>query len=340
MTSTDKGKILLAHGGGGVMMQELIQDVILRHLKNPTLAALEDAALLASRPTRIAFTTDAFVVKPLFFRGGDIGRLAVCGTVNDLACAGAMPIGLSMAMILEEGLPLETLDRVLASVAAAAKEANVCVVAGDTKVVERGAADGLYVTTSGVGAVPDEAVLSPMNVRPGDAVIVTGPLGDHGIAIISERNGLEFETPVLSDVAPLSGLVGELLAAGPADIHCMRDPTRGGAAAVLNEIASAAQVSIEIEEDRVPVRPEVLGACDMLGFDPLYVPCEGRLVIFCADEAAESMVRRIEAHPYGAGAARIGTVTREKAGRVVLRTRLGGTRIVAMPYGEQLPRIC
>ena len=340
MTQKNDERILLAHGGGGVLMQKLIHDVILRHLNNPTLASLEDAALLAAQRTRLAFTTDAFVVKPLFFRGGDIGRLAVCGTVNDLACAGALPLGLSLAMIIEEGLPLATLDRVLASVAAAAEEANVYVITGDTKVVEHGAADGLYLITTGVGAVPDEAVLSPMNVRPGDALLVTGPLGDHGIAIISERNGLEFETPVESDVAPLAGLAAHVLLPAPENIHCMRDPTRGGAAAVLNEVAAGAHVCIEIQEASLPVRPEVRGACDMLGFDPLYVPCEGRLLIFCSGDAAESLVQHLQKHPLGRETAQIGTVQREQAGKVILHTHIGGTRIVTTPYGEQLPRIC
>ena len=340
MTPGEEKRVLLAHGGGGVMMRELIGEVVLRHLGNPTLSRLEDAALLAPQSARLAFTTDAFVVKPLFFRGGDVGRLAVCGTVNDLACVGAAPIALSLAMVIEEGLPLATLERVFASVAATAKEADVQVVAGDTKVVERGAADGLYLVTAGVGAVPDGVALSPANVRPGDAVLVTGSLGDHGIAIISERNGLEFETPVESDVAPLAGLAAHLLAVSPGDVHCMRDPTRGGTAAVLNEIAEAAGVEIEIEEASLPIGREVAGACDMLGLDPLYVPNEGRFVIFCAEKAAGAIERRMREHPLGAGTVRIGTVGRGRPGRVTLRTRIGGTRIVAMPYGEQLPRIC
>lgn len=340
MTPEEKERILLAHGGGGEMMRELIEEVVLRKLGNPTLNRLEDAALLSCPGSRLAFTTDAFVVKPLFFRGGDIGRLAVCGTVNDLAAMGARPVALSLSMIIEEGLPLADLERVLESVAASAKEAGVDVVTGDTKVVERGAADGLYLVTSGIGTVPEGVVLSPINVRPDDAVLVTGPLGDHGIAIVSERNGLEFETPVESDVAPLADLSAHALALGPDLIHCMRDPTRGGTAAVLNEIASAAGVGIEIEEDALPVRPAVAGACDMLGFDPLYVPNEGRLVIFCAGDAADSLVRHLRRRPLAAEAVRIGTVRRESPGRVVLRTRIGGSRIVAMPYGEQLPRIC
>jgi hydrogenase expression/formation protein HypE len=324
---TDEPRILLAHGGGGVMMQELIGGLILRHLGNPTLNRLEDAAVLAPCGSRLAFTTDAFVVKPLFFRGGDIGRLAVCGTVNDLAAVGAKPLALSLALVIEEGLEISVLDRVLQSVAATAAEARVAVVTGDTKVVERGAADGLFLITAGIGAVYDGVNLSPAEVRPGDAVIATGTLGDHGIAIISQRSGIEFETPVQSDAAPLAGLVAHLFEEnesplyhqgaktprtandrlttehteesvhesfrvfrvfrGPEAglIHCMRDPTRGGTAAVLNEIAAAAKVEIEIAESLLPIRPEVAGACDLLGFDPLYVPNEGRLIIFCAAPA-------------------------------------------------------
>ncbi|MGD1001570.1 MAG: hydrogenase expression/formation protein HypE [Candidatus Brocadiia bacterium] len=354
----DEPRIMLAHGGGGVMMQELIGGLILRHLGNPTLNRLEDAAVLAPCSSRLAFTTDAFVVKPIFFRGGDIGRLAVCGAVNDLAAVGAEPLALSLSLVIEEGLPISVLDRVLQSVAATAAEARVQVVTGDTKVVERGAADGLFLITAGLGAVCDGVHLSPAEVRPGDAVIATGTLGDHGIAIISQRSGLEFESPVQSDVAPLGGLVEHLFAprspvrtphsALRTAVHCMRDPTRGGTAAVLNEIAAAAKVEIEIEESLLPVRPEVAGACDMLGFDPLYVPNEGRLIIFCAEDAAASLVERLRSHPLAAGAVRIGSVKKgaracpehSRRGRVVLRTRVGGTRIVAAPYGEQLPRIC
>lgn len=336
----DEPRILLAHGGGGIMMRDLIAGVVMRHLGNPTLARLEDAAVLAPVGTRLALTTDAFVVKPLFFRGGDIGRLAICGTVNDLAAMGARPLAVSLAMIIEEGLPLAALDRVLASAGATAREAGVEVVTGDTKVVERGAADGLFLITAGLGAVPEEARLSPANVRPGDVVLASGTLGDHGIAIVSERGGLEFETPVRSDVAPLAGLAAEVLAAGGDRVHCMRDPTRGGAAAVLNEIADAARVEIEVEESALPVRPEVAGACDMLGFDPLYVPNEGRLIVFCQATVADEVLRRLRRHPQGADAARLGLVRAGQAGRVLLRTRIGGARIVAAPYGEQLPRIC
>jgi hydrogenase expression/formation protein HypE len=351
---------MLAHGGGGVMMHELIGGLILRHLGNPTLDRLEDAAVLAPCGARLAFTTDAFVVKPLFFRGGDIGRLAVSGTVNDLAAVGAKPLALSLSLVIEEGLPISVLDRVLKSVAATAAEAGVEVVTGDTKVVERGAADGLFLITAGIGAVYDGAGrLSPAEVRPGDAVLATGTLGDHGIAIISQRSGIEFESPVQSDAAPLAGLLAHLFGTddrqGAAQerrlgdseigrnfqIHCMRDPTRGGTAAVLNEIAAAAKVEIELEEKLLPVRPEVAGACDMLGFDPLYVPNEGRLIIFCAEEAAGALIARLRGHPLGTDAARIGSVKKTAAsGRVLLRTRVGGTRILAMPYGEQLPRIC
>ena len=340
MSREEAQRIMLAHGGGGTLMQQLIRDTILSRLGNPTLDRLEDAAVLAPPRSRLAFTTDAFVVNPLFFQGGDVGRLAVCGTVNDLAAMGGQPLALSLAMVAEEGLLLSTLERVLDSVAQAAREAEVHIVTGDTKVVERGAADGLFLVTAGVGAVPEGVALSPKNVKPGDAVIVTGPLGDHGVAIISEREGMKFETPVESDVAPLAGIAALALECGTDRVHCMRDPTRGGAAAVLNEIAAAADVEIEVTEEHVPVRPEVAAACDMLGFDPLYVPCEGRLIIFCAQDAADRLVQRLKGHPLGAGAKRMGKVIGKGSARVTLRTGIGGTRILSMPYGEQLPRIC
>jgi len=330
----------LAHGGGGVVMRELIRKIIVRHLGNPILERLEDAAVLADAGSRLAFTTDAFVVKPLFFRGGDAGRLAVCGTVNDLAAMGARPLALSLAMVLEEGLELETLERVVGSAASAAREAGVHVVTGDTKVVERGAADGLFLVTSGIGAIPEGVDVSPRRVRPGDAVLVTGPLGDHGIAIVSEREGVGFDTPVKSDVAPLADLAARVLEAAGGDVHCMRDPTRGGAAAVLNEVAQAAGACVEVEERLLPVRPEVRAACDMLGFDPLYVPCEGRMIIFCSADSAPGVLDRMRRHPLGRAGARVGRVLEGPQGRVTLRTEAGGTRIVSEPYGEQLPRIC
>jgi hydrogenase expression/formation protein HypE len=336
----EERRILLAHGGGGMMMRELLSQTVLPRLGNPFLERLEDAAVLAAPGERIAFTTDAFVVKPLFFRGGDIGRLAVCGTVNDLAAMGARPLALSLAMVIEEGLPLSTLERVLDSLGATAKEANVQVVTGDTKVVERGAADGLFLATAGIGAVPNGVNLGADKVRPGDAVLVTGTLGEHGIAIISERSGLAFETPVKSDVAPLGGLVAELMASHAADVRCMRDPTRGGAAAVLNEIAEAARLKVEIEEALVPVSREVSAACNMLGFDPLYVPNEGRMVIFCNPDSADGIAASLRKHPLGSGTVRIGRVLDGEPGRVVLKTRIGGSRILTLPYGEQLPRIC
>lgn len=339
--SEDKTRaVLLAHGGGGVMMQQLIRDIVLSRFGNPTLDKLEDAAVLAPPHTRIAFTTDAFVVKPIVFRGGDIGYLAVCGTVNDLACAGARPLALSLAMVIEEGLPFATLERVLDSAAQAAREAKVEVVAGDTKVVERGAADALFLTTTGIGAIPEGVALSPERVQPGDAVIVTGSLGDHGIAILSERQGLAFETPVKSDVAPLAELAACAVGCAGEKLHCMRDPTRGGAAAVLNEIASAAGVEIAIEEAQVPVHVEVAAACDMLGLDPLHVPNEGKLLIFCAPDAADPVLGALRDHPLGTEARHIGSVLGKRKARVVLRTKIGGTRILSMPYGEQLPRIC
>jgi hydrogenase expression/formation protein HypE len=292
---------------------------------------------------RLAFTTDSFVVSPLFFPGGDIGSLAVHGTVNDLAMSGAQPLFLSAGFILEEGLPMETLGRVATSAARACQAVGARLVAGDTKVVNKGHGDGLYINTSGIGLVPDGVNVAPHRAQPGDAVIVSGPIGDHGVAIMSVREGLEFETLIESDSAPLNGLVAAMLAApetGPAAIHCLRDATRGGLAAVLNELAGASNAGIEFDERRVPVRPAVQAACEMLGLDPLYVANEGKLVAIVAEPAVEAILAAMRAHPLGHEAARIGRVTAEHAGRVVARTGIGGSRVVDMPAGELLPRIC
>jgi hydrogenase expression/formation protein HypE len=288
---------------------------------------------------RLALTTDCHVVKPLFFDGGDIGRLAVCGTVNDLAMVGARPLYLAAGFVLEEGLPIETLERVVASMKVAAEEAGVAVVTGDTKVVEQGSADGLFVTTTGVGLVPDGIDLSASNARPGDVVLLSGPIGDHGIAVLSRREGLEFGIPVTSDVAPLNHLVEALLEASP-HLRALRDPTRGGLATTLNELAAQSGVAMRIEEDQIPVRPAVQAACEMLGYDPLYVANEGKLVAIAPPEEAEQAVAALRSTRYGEEARLIGTVLPEPPGRVLMKTRIGGTRVVQMLMGEMLPRIC
>ena len=332
--------ILLAHGGGGLLTHRLIRDLFLRHLGNPILAAEEDAAVLEAPGERLAFTTDAFVVSPLFFPGGDIGRLAVCGTVNDLAMAGATPRHLGAAFIIEEGLPYATLERVVVSMAETAREAGVTVVAGDTKVVGRGGADGLFITTSGIGALPAGEALGVGRLRPGDRLLVSGPLGDHGLAVLIAREGLPMRSRLVSDCAPLGGLVAALLAACPGEVRSLRDPTRGGLAATLNEWAAGAGLGMAIDEAAVPVRPEVRAACEMLGLDPLHAACEGRLVAAVAPGAAERALGTLRGHPLGAGAQIIGEVTAEHPGRVVLRTALGARRLLEMPAGDLLSRIC
>jgi len=337
-------RLLLAHGGGGTLMRDLIEKTIAPRLPRAETIGLEDSAVLDTPGGRVAFTTDSYVVRPLFFPGGDIGRLAVCGTVNDLAMAGAVPRYVSLALIVEEGLPLRDLERILDSIQTAAKEAAVEIVTGDTKVVERGSADGLFINTAGIGFVPDGVSLGPAEVKPGDRVIVNGPIGDHGIAIVSEREGLEFRTPVVSDVAPLGSVVAGMLAA--ADVHCLKDPTRGGVAAALNEIVAgdggvvaAAGVGIRLHEAAIPIRPEVRGACDMLGFDPLYVANEGKVIVICPEAGADAIVQALSGDALGPPAV-IGEVTESDPGIVTMATGVGGTRIVDWPYGEQLPRIC
>jgi hydrogenase expression/formation protein HypE len=332
--------IRLGHGAGGRMMADLIQEVFLHHLDNPLLRQLADSTVLTLAGNgRIAISTDSFVVRPLFFPGGDIGSLAVHGTVNDLAMRGARPLWLTAAFILEEGLPLEVLQRITRSMATAAQEAGVVIVAGDTKVVERGHGDGVYINTTGVGVVPDEVDVAPHRIRPGDVILINGTVGDHGIAVLSEREGLKFETELVSDSAPLNGLVERLLMAAP-HTHCLRDPTRGGVAAALNELAVAAGVGVELDEAAVPVRPAVMAACEMLGFDPLTVANEGKLIAFVPPEEAEAALAAMRAHPLGRDAARIGRATAEHPGVVLARTGIGGRRVVDMPLGELLPRIC
>jgi len=333
-------RVLLAHGGGGWLTHQLIEELVLSRFANPVLAPLGDSAILDHPGGRLAFTTDSYVVKPLRFPGGDIGRLAVCGTVNDLAMSGARPLFISLALILEEGLALADLAAILDSAKAAAEEAGVQVACGDTKVVERGAADGCYINTSGVGVVPDGLDLGPHRVEPGDAVLVSGTIGDHGIAITSQREGLAFATPVASDVAPLAGLVEAVLRAGGEGVHALRDPTRGGVGMVICEIAEACGRDVELSEADLPVRGAVRGACELLGLDPLYVANEGKAVVFCAQGAANDVLEAMRGHPLGADAAVIGRVLDGERGRVTLATEIGGRRVVEKPYGEQLPRIC
>lgn len=336
---TAKDRILLGHGSGGKLSAELIREIFLPFFRSPVLNQMDDQAVVEIGNSRLAFTTDSFVVKPLFFRGGDIGSLAVHGTVNDLAMGGAVPLFLSAGFILEEGLEMEALTRVAESMGRAAESVPVEIVTGDTKVVEKGCGDALFINTAGIGLVPEGVRLSPTLVRPGDRVLLSGYLGDHGIAILAEREGIRFETDLASDSAPLHGLVADMLAVSR-EIRCLRDPTRGGLSSTLNEIAARAGVSIQLEETAIPVREEVRGACEMLGLDPLYVANEGKLVAFVAPDAAEPVLAAMRSHPLGRDAALIGTVTDKHPGLVVLRSRFGTTRIVDMLAGDQLPRIC
>jgi hydrogenase expression/formation protein HypE len=332
-------RILLGHGSGGKLSAELLNDVFLPALGNPVLDRLEDQAVVSVNGARLAISTDSFVVKPLFFRGGNIGSLAVHGTINDLAMGGAKPLWMSAAFILEEGLPIDTLRRIVSSMREAAADAGVQIVGGDTKVVERGGADGVFINTTGIGRVREGIFLSANQAKPGDAILVSGTLGDHGIAILAEREGLQFETQVTSDSAALHTLVDALLE-GTRKIRCMRDPTRGGLSSTLNEIAASSRVGMELDETAIPVREEVCGACEMLGLDPMYVANEGKLVAIVAASAAQDALRALQGHPLGKDARIIGRVTAEHAKMVVMRTPFGTTRIVDMLSGDQLPRIC
>ncbi len=337
--------VLLSHGSGGRRTADLIERMFLPAFDNAALAALEDQATLAwpepatAAAPRLAFTTDAFVVRPIFFPGGDIGRLAVHGTVNDLAVGGAVPQYLSAAFILEEGLPMHDLARVVASMRQACHEAGVTLVTGDTKVVDRGKGDQVFITTSGVGLVPAGRSLSMRHVRPGDRVLVSGTIGDHGVAIMSVREGLEFETVLESDTASLAGLTQAMLDACPT-IRWMRDPTRGGVSSALNELATATQVGVRLAEAAIPLRAEVQAACEMLGLDPLYVANEGKLVAVVPSEDAERLLDAMRRHPLGRNAAIVGDIVHDHPGMVTMTTRIGGQRVVALLLGEQLPRIC
>ncbi|HXF56488.1 MAG TPA: hydrogenase expression/formation protein HypE [Actinomycetota bacterium] len=333
-------RITMAHGSGGKATHTLIEAVFLEAFRNPLLEPLEDQAVFSLDGARLAFTTDSFVVSPLFFPGGTIGDLAVNGTVNDLAVAGARPLYLSAGFILEEGLPVEDLRRIVESMARAAERAGVAVVTGDTKVVQKGKADGLYINTAGVGVVERDVALGADRARPGDAVLVSGPIGDHGITIMLARGELDIESDIVSDTAPLHELVAALLDAVPAGVRCLRDATRGGVATILNEVARASNVAIVVEEDAVPVRPEVRGASEILGIDPLYVACEGRLVAVVDGGQAGRALEALRSHPLGREAAIIGRVRDDPPTLVLLKTEFGGTRIVDMLVGDPLPRIC
>ncbi len=333
----NEDKILLAHGSGGKLMHDLIQS-FMPELANPILEKLDDSAVF-DVTGRLAFTTDSYTVNPLFFPGGDIGRLAVCGTVNDLAMSGAKPLYLSLAFIIEEGLPVADLKRIVRSIARAAGEAGVKIVTGDTKVVGRGSADKLFINTAGVGTVSEGVEISAGNARPGDKIIISGNIGDHGIAVLSQREGLTFHTPVPSDAAPLNGLVAEMLAVSK-NIHSLRDPTRGGLAVTLNDFTGQSKVGIRIEEYKIPVDKAVLAACEMLGLDPLHIANEGKLVALVAPEDAEKILAAMKQNKYGHKAAIIGEVVKEHPGQVVMKTGLGASRIIDMPVGELLPRIC
>lgn len=330
--------ILLAHGSGSKLSHDLIEKHLLQPFHNPLLDKLDDSAVF-DLEGRIALTTDSYVVSPIFFPGGDIGKLAVCGTVNDLAMSGAVPLYLSLSLIIEEGLELAELDKVIISIKAAAEEAGVKIITGDTKVVNRGSADKLFINTSGVGVVPQGVDISGTNARTGDMVILSGTIGDHGIAVMSQREGLKFSVPVQSDCAPLNKLVAQMLEVS-SRIHCLRDPTRGGLATTLNEFARQSGTGIKIEEEKIPVHDGVRAACELLGFDHLYVANEGKLVSIVDPRDADRVLTKMKQNPYGIDASIIGEVTGEHKGRVVMKNRLGTTRIVDMLTGELLPRIC
>jgi hydrogenase expression/formation protein HypE len=338
----DHPQIVLGHGSGGKLTADLIDHVFLPAFSNPVLDKLDDQAVLTIGGARLAFTTDSFVVTPIFFPGGDIGRLAVHGTVNDLAMSGARPLYLSAAFILEEGLPVADLRRVVESMRAAAAESGVAFVTGDTKVVNRGKGDQIFITTTGIGVIENGVSISAERARPGDQIILSGYIGDHGMAIMSQREGLEFEGVIASDCASLNGLVAAMLAAPPGGdfLHCLRDPTRGGVATTLNEIAKRAKVGMVLREQSIPVRDTVKGACEVLGLDPLYVANEGKLVAIVAPEMAKAVLSQMQQHEFGHEAAIIGEVVDEHPGMVLMKTQIGGTRVLDVMFGEQLPRIC
>jgi hydrogenase expression/formation protein HypE len=335
---TDRKTIVLGHGSGGKLSAQLIRQMFLPAFDNPLLNRLDDQAVLAVGGARIAFTTDSYVVTPLFFPGGDIGKLAVHGTINDLAMCGAQPLALSAAFILEEGFAMQELRLVVDSMAEAARAAGVPIATGDTKVVPRGAADRMFITTSGVGLVPEGVNISAANARPGDQILLSGTIADHGMAVMSKRENMEFEGALESDTAALHRLVADMIAAG--EIHALRDPTRGGLGATLVEIAGTARIGVEAESAAIPVNEPVRAACELLGFDPLFVANEGKLVAFVAPESAARVLAAMRANPLGRQAALIGQAVEAHAGLVLLRTEIGGSRVLDLPFGEQLPRIC
>lgn len=335
----DHKQIVLGHGSGGKLTAELIEKVFLPAFSNPYLELRDDQAVVSVNGSRIAFTTDSFVVTPIFFSGGDIGRLAINGTVNDLAMSGARPLYIAAAFILEEGLPTEELQRVVDSMRVAAQEAGVQLVTGDTKVVNRGKGDKMFITTTGMGIVERTLAMSADQARPGDAVILSGSIGDHGMAIMSQRENLEFESEIESDTAPLHHLVNVMLETS-IEFRCMRDPTRGGLATTLNEIASRSHVGMLLHEQAIPVRESVKAACEILGLDPLYVANEGKLVAVVSQDAADLVVEAMKSHPLGKEACIIGHIVDQHPGMVLMKTEIGGTRLVDVLFGEQLPRIC
>ena len=331
-------RIMLAHGSGGKLGHDLVEKNVIPALANPILDCLNDSAVV-DLSGRIAFTTDSYVVNPIFFPGGDIGRLAVCGTINDLSMSGASPLYISLALIIEEGLPLDDFDKIIQSIQRVTEETGVKVITGDTKVVNQGSADKIFINTAGIGLIPPGIDISGANARPGDQVILNGVIGDHGIAVMAQREGLRFNIPVESDCAPLNTLVADMLVHSNA-VKCLRDPTRGGLATTLNEMAAQSKVGITIEEDKIPVRQSVAAACEILGLDPLYIANEGKLVAIVAPEQAEEILSAMRRNRYGTESRIIGEVVSERAGRVVMKTLLGASRMVDMISGELLPRIC
>ncbi|MCX8021441.1 MAG: hydrogenase expression/formation protein HypE [Syntrophorhabdaceae bacterium] len=335
----DKNVISLSHGSGGLISRELVEGLFLKRFHNNALMDLEDASILNLPMEKIAFTTDSFVVNPIFFPGGDIGRLAVCGTVNDLSMMGAKPLYLSVGFIIEEGFLIEDLKKIVDSMGEAAEEAEVSIVCGDTKVVERNAADNIFINTAGIGVIPEDVDISVKNAVPGDVIIVNGNIGDHGIAVLSQRKGLHFKTYIKSDVAPLNGLTA-LMIQKTRNIHTMRDPTRGGLATTLKEIAIGSNVGIEIDEERIPVSEGVRKACELLGLDWLYLANEGKAVVVVPEEEGEQLIETMKRHPYGEGAKIIGRVVPNSPGIVTMRNAYGVRRVIEMLAGEQYPRIC
>lgn len=331
--------VLMAHGGGGKLMHQLIARMFVPAFRNSLLDSQHDASVFETNGTKLAMTTDSYVVRPLFFPGGDLGSLSIHGTVNDLAMAGARPLYLSAAFIIEEGLPMDTLWKIVKSMQQAAESCNVQIITGDTKVVDKGKGDGLFINTAGVGVIEHALKIAPQSVAPGDAVLVNGDVGRHGMAIMAVREGLEFESAIVSDSAPLAGAVLELLRAG-LDVHCLRDLTRGGLTSVLNEIAESANLSIQVDETLIPVREDVRAACEILGLDPLHVACEGRFAIFLPEAEVEPALAVLRQHPAGVGAVQIGKVGERGTPKVLLKSVIGAQRILDMASGEQLPRIC